>query len=357
VPRVTVANLPAAFDVRRGTILQAALDAGLPFPHNCRSGNCGSCKSRLLEGRVDMLPHAREALNAAERSSGLVLACRARPKTDLTIEWLGEAEEALPPVRRLAATVCGLERLTGDISRLRLEVQGPPLFFLPGQYVDLCVDGRRPRPYSMANPPDDPILEFHIRHLPNGAASGYVAHHLRIGDPVRLEGPFGSAYLRPDDGPILAIAGGSGLAPIRSIVLSAVQRRDERPIALYVGARDEPDLYDLDRLQGLAAGHQGLCFTPVLSEPSGPTARRTGLVHEAVAADLASLDGYAVHMAGPPAMVEAARALVLERGADARRVFADPFLPFREDSGGSRWLDPLVRWFRASDSLANPTRR
>jgi naphthalene 1,2-dioxygenase ferredoxin reductase component len=97
VPRVTVANLPAAFDVRRGTILEAALDAGLPFPHNCRSGNCGSCKSRLLEGRVDMLPYAKDALNAAERSDGLVLACRARPRTDLTIEcWARRRRRCLP---------------------------------------------------------------------------------------------------------------------------------------------------------------------------------------------------------------------------------------------------------------------
>lgn len=348
MPRITIANLPATLDVRSGTILEAALDAGLPFPHGCRSGNCGTCKSRVLQGRVDMLPHARDALDEAEKAGGLILACRARPRTDLTIEWLGEAEEALPPVRRLAATVCGLERLTHDISGVRLEPQGAPLFFLPGQYAELCVDGRQPRPYSMANPPDDPTLEFHIRHLPKGAASGYVARHLRVGDPVRLNGPLGSAYLRPDDRPILAIAGGAGLAPIRSIVLSAVRRGDMCPVALYFGVRDEPDLYGLDEIEALAARHPCFRFSPVLSKPSVRTARRTGLVHEAVAVDFASLDGYSVHMAGPPAMVEAARTLVVERGGDPRRIFADPFVPFEKRSGGPRWMASLARWFSPS---------
>jgi NAD(P)H-flavin reductase/ferredoxin len=350
VPRVTVANVSATLDVRQGTILEAALDAGLPFPHNCRSGNCGTCKSRLLEGRVDMLPHAQEALDAVEKANSLILACRATPRTDVTIEWLSEAEETLPPVRRLAARVCGLERMTDDISRLRLEVQGHPLFFLPGQYAELCVDRWRVRPYSMANPPDDPILEFHIRHLPNGAASSYVAHHLRVGDSVRLIGPLGNAYLRPDDRPILAIAGGAGFAPIRSIVLTALRHGRTRPVTLYFGVRDEPDLYSWDELGRLAARHPCFRFIPVLSAPSGPTVRRTGLVHEAVAADLESVDGYNVHVAGPPAMVEAVRALVQERGAGPRRIFADPFLPFQDRSAGTGWIAALVRWFRMSGS-------
>jgi NAD(P)H-flavin reductase len=127
-----------------------------------------------------------------------------------------------------------------------------------------------------------------------------------------------------------------------------MQRGHAGPVALYFGVRDEADLYGLDELERLAARCPCFRFVLVLSEPRGPTARRTGLVHEAVAADFASLDGYSVHMAGPPAMVAAARALVLKRGVEMSRVFADPFVPFEDRSGGPRWLASLARWFSPS---------
>jgi naphthalene 1,2-dioxygenase ferredoxin reductase component len=324
--RITIVNQPAVVLTRRETILSAALDAGIPYPHDCRTGTCGTCKSRLLQGRVDMLPHAPEALAEGEAAAGLILACRALASTDAAVEWLGEAQAALPPVRQLKASVSAIERVAPAITRLRLQVIGQPLFFAAGQYADLSFARHPPRAFSMANPPDDPVLEFHIRHL-DGVASGHVARKLQLGERVRVKGPYGNAFLRPQQRPLLAIAGGVGLAPIRAIVLTALAHDKRLPIHLYLGVRDAPDLFAAAEFCALAARHPHFRFVPVLSAPRAATGRRTGLVHEAAAADFASLAGHTVHIAGPPPMVDAAKALALQRGAAPEAIHTDPFLP------------------------------
>ena len=290
---------------RRGTILDAALAHGVPFPHECRSGECGNCKTRVFTGEVDHDPYDPTALSDAERSSGMVLACRARPKTDVDVAWLAQVEAAqLFPAQRLKACVLALERATHDVIRLRLGLRGKPLAFAAGQYAQLSFGKHPSRPYSMANRPDEPELEFHIRCIPNGLASGYVAEFLQVGDTVRLEGPFGSAYLRADhDGPIVAVAGGTGLAPIRSIIRSALPRLNGRPMHVYLGVRDERDVYGEEELSDIAAAHPNVRTHIVLSEPSEATVRRTGFVHDAVLADLPTLSGVKVYVAGPPPMV------------------------------------------------------
>jgi CDP-4-dehydro-6-deoxyglucose reductase/ferredoxin-NAD(P)+ reductase (naphthalene dioxygenase ferredoxin-specific) len=332
VQRVSIRNQPTVVLTGRDTILAAALDAGVPYPHDCRTGTCGTCKSRLLDGRVDMLPYAPEALNPAEAASGLILACRARARTDIVVEWLGETDHERPPVRTLKAEVTEIRLVAPEVIRLRLHVLGQPLFFAAGQYADLSFARRPPRSFSMANPPSETTLEFHIRRL-DGVASGYVADRLKVGDRVRVKGPYGNAYLRPHGRPLLAIAGGTGLAPLRSIVLTALDQDADASVHLYLGVRDEADLYGDDELSALTARHTGFHFVPVLSAPSGPTARRTGMVHEAVAADFGRLDGHVVHIAGPPVMVEVTKALALQRGAAPSAILSDPFQPHGKDTG------------------------
>jgi CDP-4-dehydro-6-deoxyglucose reductase/ferredoxin-NAD(P)+ reductase (naphthalene dioxygenase ferredoxin-specific) len=186
----------------------------------------------------------------------------------------------------------------------------------------------------MANRPDDPVLEFHIRHIPGGAASSHVAERLRPGDTVRLTGPYGSAHLRPGhDGPLLAVAGGSGLAPIRSIITTALAGGFDLPLHLYFGVRAERDVYGEAALAALAAAHRNFRYTIVLSAPDAPTGRRTGPVHAAVAEDLGRLAGFRVHLAGPPAMVDAATAMARGRGAAPADIQADPFLPAAANDG------------------------
>src|SRR5579863_9753934 len=207
-----------------GTVLEAALAQGVPYPHGCRSGNCGACKSRLEEGEVDLTPYSPYALSDEERAEGLILACRAVPWSDCTVAWLDADEVVLHPQRYLTCRVLALEGLTHDIKRLRLAIEaGGPFTFSAGQYAALSFAGLPPRDYSMANRPDEEILEFHIRRMGPGSVSAHVSERLQVGDTVRVEGPFGSSWLRENHrGPIIAIAGGSGLAPMKSIVDTAL---------------------------------------------------------------------------------------------------------------------------------------
>jgi CDP-4-dehydro-6-deoxyglucose reductase/ferredoxin-NAD(P)+ reductase (naphthalene dioxygenase ferredoxin-specific) len=309
------------------TILEAALAQGVAYPHGCRSGNCGACKSRLEAGEVDLAPYSEFALGAAERAEGLILACRAVPWSDVTLAWLDVDEVIAHPLRQLTCRVIELRDATHDIKLLRLAVgSGGPFTFSAGQYAALTFAGQAPRDYSMANRPDEPVLEFHIRRTAGGAASSYVAEHLRLDDTVKLEGPYGSSWLRATHaGPIVAIAGGSGLAPVKSIVETALASGMAQPISLYFGVRDERDLYLDAHFTELAERHRNLRFVPVLSEAVTVTARRRGFVHEAVAADFAEFDGVKSYLAGPPVMVEAATTLLLSRGIRRRDIHADAF--------------------------------
>jgi naphthalene 1,2-dioxygenase ferredoxin reductase component len=309
------------------TILEAALSAGVAYPHGCRSGNCGACKSRLESGEVELTPYSEFALSAAERQDGLILACRAVPWSDVEIAWLDADETILHPLRYLTCRVVALDDATHDIKRLRLAIEaGGPFAFSAGQYAALTFAGQAPRDYSMASRPDEAALEFHVRRTAGAGASAYVAEKLRIGDTVKVEGPFGSSFLRErHTGPILALAGGSGLAPIKSIVESALAAGAAQPIDLYFGVRAERDLYLEAHFRALEARHGNLRFIPVLSAPDGATTRRTGFVHEAAAADHPDLDGAKAYLAGPPVMVEAATAALLARGMRRQDIHADAF--------------------------------
>jgi naphthalene 1,2-dioxygenase ferredoxin reductase component len=309
------------------TILEAALQAGVAFPHGCRSGNCGACKSRLETGEVELTPYSEYALSAAERREGLILACRAVPWSDVGLAWLDADETIAHPLRRLTCRVAALDNATHDIKRVRLAIEaGGPFTFSAGQYAAVTFAGQAPRDYSMANRPDETALEFHIRRTSGGAASIHAATVLRVGDTVTVEGPYGGSWLRDrHTGPILAIAGGSGLAPIKSIVESALAAGMAQPIELYLGVRAERDLYLEDHFRTLAARHANLRFVPVLSQPDGGTTRRQGFVHEEAAADHADLDGTKAYLAGPPVMVEAATALLLAHGMRREDIHADAF--------------------------------
>jgi naphthalene 1,2-dioxygenase ferredoxin reductase component len=325
---VTVRQHDAPVMVNEGeTILEAALQQGVPYPHGCRSGNCGACKSRLESGDIELAAYSEFALSDEERAQGLILACRAMPWSDAVVSWLDTDEVVLHPERRLTCRVVGIEAMTHDITGVRLAVEsGGPFTFSAGQYASLRFGDLPARDYSMANRPDESALEFHIRCMGAGSVSAYVTERLRVGDAVTVQGPFGTSYLRDKHtGPIVAIAGGSGLAPIKSIIDTALHQGLRQPMRLYFGAREERDIYLEDHFRALAAQHANFRCIPVLSTPKGPTQRRVGLVHEAAAADLADLDGAKAYLAGPPPMVEAATALLLERGVRRGDIHADAF--------------------------------
>ncbi len=314
---VRIANLATEITVAADTtILKAAQLAGYAYPYGCQVGRCGACKSRLLSGEVELLPHTPFALTAADTERGFVLACRAQPRSDCSIAWLG-SDTAGHPLREVSGRVVSLQRPTPDISILRVELEGAPLAFTAGQYAELHFAGCAPRNYSMANDPDEPLLEFHIRHVANGATSGHVASRLRSGDPVRLRGPMGTAHLRARrTGPILAVAGGTGLAPILSILHSAARLHLKQPIRLYNAARAERDLYQEATIADLANRLADFAYIPVLSGGPPLSTRLEAL---------AELEGVTAYVAGSPRLVDDAVAAMTRRGLDPAHAYADAF--------------------------------
>ncbi len=233
-----------------------------------------------------------------------------------------------PPVR-VYCRVVEIAEATHDIRIVRLAPEGGERFlFLAGQYASVSFADLPARDYSMANRPDEAMLEFHIRRVREDGASGFATRGLKPGDRVTIEGPFGNAWLRQDAGPILAVAGGSGLAPLKSIVETALHLGMRQDIRLYLAARDERDIYLEDHFARLVRRHPNLRFVPVLQHPAA--GRRSGTPAEAVAEDIPNLHGFQAYLAGPPPLVEAMARSLGERGLRDADIHADPFYTVAE---------------------------
>jgi ferredoxin-NAD(P)+ reductase (naphthalene dioxygenase ferredoxin-specific) len=335
---VTVADLSQSVPAAEGeTVLDALLAHGVGFSYSCQAGNCGTCKCELVSGDVTELEYSEHALSPEERSRGIVLACRSQVWGDVVIRRLDAEDFVVHPSRVMRCKVAGVARLTHDILGVALEIEsGGPYAFSAGQFAQLEF-GFAPgmvRDYSMANRPESKQLEFHIRVMPGGSVSQRLASALKPGDIVKVSGPLGTSYLRSQhSGPILCIAGGSGLAPIKSIVETALASGFAGPLHLYFGVRAERDVYYEGELAQLQRRYPNFKPHIVLSEPGGVAGsgtllpRRYGLVTDAVAADLPSLAGFKAYIAGPPPMVEAATELARGRGLTHRDIHADAFFP------------------------------
>jgi naphthalene 1,2-dioxygenase ferredoxin reductase component len=328
--KMTIRQWPSSLEVRGTTLLETALKAGVPYPHSCRTGECGSCKTRLLSGSVTMDPYDVAVLPPDEKAAGMILACRARPRTDVEVAWIAEAP-AFPPVK-IKGQVVEIAAATHDVRIVRVEPD-VPFGFAAGQFARLSFANLPARPYSMANRPDEAVLEFHIRLVPGGAASEHVRERLHPGDRIGIEGPFGDAYLRdPGPHPIIVVAGGTGFAPIRSIVRTALDRYEGSLIHVYLGFRDERDVYGENDLSMWMAAYRKLSSHVVLSQPSDVRQRRIGFLHEAIMEDFDDLRGAQVYACGPPLMVTAVKVAAASLGLSPDDVHADPFTPAAESN-------------------------
>src|SRR5881628_1684863 len=244
--QITLEGHDQPVPVRAGdTMLEALLRAGVAFPFSCQAGNCGTCKCELVSGDILELEYSEHALAAEERAKGIILACRTQVWDDTVVRRIDSEELVLHPSRVMRCRVLELEELTHDIKGLRLAVEaGGPMTFSAGQYAQLEFAPGLSRHYSMASTPDEPEFLFHIRHMPGGRTSTYVATQIKVGDKVKVSGPLGVSYLRDTHrGPVLLVAGGSGLAPMQSILMTLLARGHEAPVTLYFGVRSERDLY------------------------------------------------------------------------------------------------------------------
>ena len=312
------------------TVLEASLRHDLLVPYGCRTGGCGACRAKITAGTVDHGKASETTLTPADREAGFALLCCAVPQTDVVVEVKDVRRATDIPVKTLPSRIEGLEKPAADVAVLTLRLPATEMFqFHAGQYVDILLkDGKR-RSFSIANPPHDAAtIELHVRHVLGGLFTDQVFSTMKVRDILRFNGPHGSFYLRESDKPMILLAGGTGFAPIKSIVLETLHLELQRPMHIYWGARDRAGLYQYEVAEAWAAQYPHIQFIPVLSEPelTPGWSGRTGLVHEAVLADFPDISGHEVYACGAPGMIAAARADYQGKGnlpEDA--FFADSF--------------------------------
>lgn len=312
------------------TILTAALDAGVNLPYGCRNGACGACKGRVLSGDVRHGDHQSSALTEAEQAEGKALFCCATALSDLVIECREvDALGGIKP-RIMPARVQSLNKAAPDVMVMHLKLpSNERMQFMAGQYIEfLLKDGKR-RAFSLANAPhDDAFLELHLRLVEGGVFTPHVFTEMQEKTILRIEGPFGSFFLREDSQkPIIFVAGGTGFAPIKSMVDHILHHNIERDVQVYWGAKTRKDMYMADLPAAWARHYSHIKFIPVLSESSAEDAwqGRTGLVHQAVLDDHADLSAYQVYCCGAPVMVETAQKTFIAQGLPENEFYADAF--------------------------------
>jgi len=317
------------------TILLAGLRAGLRLPYECASGGCGSCRAKLVEGRVrSRWPDATGLSERDRRRGNRILMCQSVPKGPCEVRVMLPEQDAErePPPRRVPARLMRREMLNDDTARFVLDA-ARPLPFLPGQFVVLEFDGEVRRAYSMTQPYDEDMprgFELLIRAKPGGAATDWLFRRLYLGAEFTVEGPYGRAYAQsPDDTAVVCLAGGTGLAPILAIAEQLVTEAPDRPLDVYIGARTVPDLVLTERLAALREKGANV----VASADAGGTdahpqleSIRSGLILDHLVGDMPDLNDRDVYLAGPTPMVDAAtRQLVREGRVAADRLFFDRF--------------------------------
>jgi len=288
---------------------------------------CGLCKCRVTEGGGDVLPTEEPFLSTAEKESGVRLACQVKVRDDISIELPMDQLNA----ESFTSKVVGMDELTYDIILLRVKLIHPKVMhFKPGQYAQIKVPGIEIiRAYSIASNPKYPdTLEFIVRYVPKGKATTFVHKALRIGDNVSLTGPYGDFYLQEDSNKdIICIAGGSGKAPIRSIVAYLKDRGMKRKVTYFFGARSVKDLYYTEEFEAIEKEFPNFKYVPALSDPQPEDnwTGETGLITEVLDRMTGDLSDTEAYLCGSPGMINACINVLDNHELPSEQCFFDKF--------------------------------
>lgn len=331
---LTISSTGDELEVQEGqTILDACLRAGIWLPHACCHGLCATCKIDVTDGEIDHGEASSFALMDSERDEGKALACCARLESNVTIE--AEIEEDPDaegiPVEDYDGTVERIETLTPTIRGIAIRLDRP-IRFQPGQYVNLEIggDAALTRAFSIANAPGDGRwVELNVRIVPGGKGTTWLHENLHEGDRIRLSGPYGRFFVRKSAAvPMLFIAGGSGLSSPRSMILDLLSEGAGQPITLVYGARNRGELYYHDDFVRLAREHDLFRYVPALSdepEDSDWDGFR-GFAHDAAREAFDNdFRGHKAYLCGPPPMIEAAIATLMQGRLFEKDIYTEKF--------------------------------
>ncbi|MFY9513796.1 MAG: 2Fe-2S iron-sulfur cluster binding domain-containing protein [Rubrivivax sp.] len=342
--QLTIEPGGATIEVEEGqTLLDAALRQGIYIPHACGHGLCGTCKVEVCTGEVDH-GHANPfALMDFERDAGKTLACCATLQSDATIEAdVDEEPDAeVIAVRDFNCVVARIETLTPTIRGIFLRLD-QPLHFQAGQYVQVVVPGvEGGRAFSIANSPaqvrESGEIELNVRIVKDGAATTWLHRALKVGDRLRVSGPYGRFFVRKSsDLPVIFVAGGSGLSSPRSMIHDLLEGNSEAAITLVYGQRTLEELYYDDEFRELAAQHPRFNYVPVLSHSGDARAwdGACGFAHEAAKVHFAgNFSGHKAYLCGPPLMIEACLSALMQGRLYERDIYTEKFLSAADTTG------------------------
>ncbi len=327
------------------TLLKAALNQGLAWPHNCRVGSCGTCRCRLVSGKIKPLNDFSYVLTKEEMDDGMILACQSSLRSDVEIEvTLDQPATALSMPKTIGGEIVGARLLTHDIKEISIRLDEALPDYLAGQYAELSVPGliEKPRSYSFAAAPGNEKpghVSFHIRLVPNGEMTSWLHAADQTGKRVTVTGPFGSFWLREPDStvPMVCIAGGSGMAPIKALLEQVSSDGFKREVTYVFGARTQKDLYCLDEMKAITECANGrFNFVPVLSlepEDSDWTGLR-GYCTDVLSPEKIDLPNSHAYLCGPPAMIDSAIEYLSRSGVKSANIFYDKFLDASSMPGG-----------------------
>lgn len=305
----------------KDNLLDDALEQSVTLEHSCKTGDCGACSAELIQGEV-------ENEHGETISEGRFLTCQSRAKSDAVFNANYYPELANIKLQTLPCKVSSIEFPTSDIAVLKFRFPPTSNFdYLPGQYVDLNYKGVK-RSYSIANAKTQTKeIELHIRRVENGKMSDLLfAQDLKLNQLMRVEGPKGTFFVREGDKPIIMIATGTGIAPIKAVVERLVEMNDSRAIHIYWGMRYHKEVYDLG-LEPLIQQNKNIKFIPVLSREDSVPSGRTGYVQDIVIHDFDDLSPFDVYACGSLNMIEQAKVTFKEKGLLESNFFSDAFTP------------------------------
>nr|WP_321278075.1 FAD-binding oxidoreductase [uncultured Vibrio sp.] len=301
-------------------LLEDALSNSLPLEHSCKTGDCGVCTAEVLSGSV-------EKENGAVVTSGQILTCQSKAQSDVVLKAHYYPELAHIKQQTIPCKVASVKYPTDDIVILTFRFPPTAKFdYLPGQYVDLNYEGIK-RSYSIANAKQTTKeIELHIRKVPNGKMSDALFGKVKENQLMRMEGPKGTFFVKDNAKPLILIATGTGIAPVKAIIEELVEKQDPRDIHIYWGMQYKNEIY-CDALMDLVNQHHNIKFTAALSREDSKGDFYKGYVQDAVVCDYRSLIEYEVYACGSSAMINQAKDLFNNSQLPSESFFSDAFTP------------------------------